>query len=201
MQEVRYELVREFLSTRIDEKLVRSVFVAGSLPEVLKPGSDIDIFVVAHKETFDEFMNELEAAAQEFVEQHPICTYTFFRGPIKYEAHALLHFVIYTNGVPGIKEDFQNEPPQVFEGILRQYDVIMGCDPKEMKEKMDLSSNSHEQREEYMKRKAKEFFQQGQVTYRAWKNTSRWEFVPETITLDAWQRENLKKYFFAHEQE
>ncbi|MFH1325464.1 MAG: hypothetical protein ABIH49_01685 [archaeon] len=194
---VAYSVLREYLKKSVPKKYVRSLFIAGSAKEELPPGSDVDTFFVAYKETLNEFLNDLTSKLKSFVKRNPSFMYTYFRGPIKFENKILIHCVIYTNGKgPGKIEDFQNEPPQVFEGILKKYDVILGDNPIKIKPEMDLGKKPHKEREEYMKRKANEFWNRNSVTYREWKKTKdKWAFEIKTIKLSPWQKEHLEKYF------
>ncbi len=195
---INYSYLRDYLKRNIKQDCVRSLFVAGSVKDKLLIGSDIDIFAIVYKNKLNSFLNDLTKNMRLFIKNNPKFTYSFFRGPIKFESKILLHFIIYTDNLNRIKsvQDFQNEPPQVFEGILNKYDLILGEDPIRIKGEMDLDNSSRHKREEYMKLKSEYFFRNGAVKYKEWKKkNSNWVFADTIIKLSPWQKDKLGKYF------
>ena len=191
-----YVLIKDFLTGAIFSRHVRSVFVAGSFADEIVPGSDLDLFIIVHKKHLNSFLNSFSRKLKLFIDKNPSFIYTFFRGPIKFENKKLIHCVIYTDGKVGNVSDFQNEPPQVFEGILNKYEVLIGEDPKIIAPEMNLNEPSRNERESYMRQKAKYFWDEGKVVYREWvKVGESWKFERKTIELTGWQKEHLKKYF------
>lgn len=200
---INYSELRSYLKDNLKLDCLRSLFIAGSVKEEFSGGSDIDIFVIIYEDKLNSFLDDLTQKMNKFIEDNPSFIYSYFRGPIKFEEKILLHFVIYTDNPdkPKKVEDFQNEPPQVFEGILKRYDLISGEDPINLKGEMNLDEPSREEREEYMKKKAEYFFKEDIVKYSEWKKENKeWKFISSQIKLSSWQKEHLEKYFHDYKQ-
>lgn len=191
---MKYSSIRLFLD-KLPKKGIRSFFVAGSMPEEIEKGHDIDVFIVINKDSLNEVLDTLKKESEAFCKENN-CTYTFFRGPIKIEEKPLIHYVIYTNGKKDELNAFQHEPPQVVNNILKQHDLIFGDSPEKFKSEMNLSEDRKNEREEYMLKKAEPYFKKKEITYRSWqKKENNWDLLSETVKLTPWQVKALYKYF------
>lgn len=105
--------VISYLKKNLSKKYYVTMFVSGSLPKELEPGTDLDIFIVMKNEFRDNFFKNLDKIMKNFTNKNKKTTYAFFRGPIKYKNKALIHFIIYTDVIIKERVAFRQELIQI----------------------------------------------------------------------------------------
>jgi len=192
--------VIEYLLNHLDLKNCVSMFVAGSVPEVLEPQIDLDVFFVIDERKKAVFFDNLVEVTDKFVKKNSGVVYSFFRGPIKFERKGLIHFSVYTesnNYTAENKELFVNEHTTMLRSLLKTGKVLYGKSAKMLLKDVDLSNtdsiNEHKERSREELRILKE---KSYVDFPEWKKTSLgWKLVRTKIKADAFLRKDLIGYF------
>ena len=192
--------VLEYLKKNVSDKNIASMFVAGSLPEKLLPGSDLDIICVIKEEKKNEFFENIIAIMDELLKNQKNITYTFFRGPIKLEKDGLIHFVIYTESE---KQDFQDreqfvgESRPVLKGFLSNNYLLKGKSVEELTKEVDfLNTEISEKDLNNMLKKRKILLEKGTINYPLWNEINGdWTFSRKEIKANSFLKQYLLKYY------
>ena len=192
--------VIEYLKNNVLDENIVSMFISGSIPESLSPGSDLDIICVIKEEKKNEFFENIVVIMDELVKNQENITYTFFRGPIKLEKDGLIHFVIYTESK---KPDFQDreqfigESRPVLKGFLSNNYVLKGKSVEELTKEVDFSNTEISEKDfTNMLKKRDILLEKGTINYPLWEEINGdWKFSRKEIQTNSFLKQYLLKYY------
>ena len=90
MKIITSEKVIEYLKENLNLEECISIFLVGSTPEKLIPGSDLDIVIVIKSKTKNKFLDHLKSIMDKLVDKNKNITYSFVHGPVKFEDKGLI---------------------------------------------------------------------------------------------------------------
>lgn len=190
----------KYIAKNLKKENYVCLFVAGSIPEELIPQSDLDIFIVVKNDKTQEFFDDLTKIMNSFLKTRKRIEYSFFRGPLKYKNHALIHFITYlenetdkrTKGSP-----FSEEAFHVLKSLMSKYRLIKGKDPKTLLKNYDFNNNTiKEKHRTKSEGKYKILKKEGYIKYREWKKINGiWKFTYTKKYASKWLKNYLLSYY------
>lgn len=192
----------KFISNNLNKKNYVSLFTIGSLPKILKPKNDLDIFFVISPNKRNIFFNEIEKIIKKLIKKDNTVAYSFFRGPLKLKDKGLIHILVYLNGNVSYKQDkirkyLINEQKLVLKSFKDTAKLIRGKSIKELLRKVDLENSelitvnidSIKNKQELLKTK-------GYIIYPEWKKINGiWKFKRIKKHVDNYLKTELLNYY------
>jgi len=188
-----------FLRQHVSKQKYVGIFYAGSLPKILIPGSDLDIFLVMKHNKDQECLNELSTLMKIVQKNHTEITYSFYRGPVKYKHKGLVHFIIYSQNKQknNPSAHFLEENRQVLANLKKSAKTIIGKHPRTILGNFDVhDSNSNKETRERWIKKYKRLLRYNRIQHREWKKIrGKWKFRYTYKQPNKYLREYLIKYY------
>jgi hypothetical protein len=177
-----------------------TLFVGGSVPEIMVPQSDLDIYVSVKSENKNDFFSRLTFFMDSFIFYRQGITYSTYRGPLKYKNKGLIHFLCYTSDV-GVdlsdKAPFRNENRLVLKSLLKNHTLLGGATLKDVLKDVNLEDTEVIGKEiEKLKWKLELLKTKGYNCHKEWKlNDGNWEFTQTKKYCSDFLKDYLIKYY------
>ena len=193
---------RNFLDNFLKQKFITycsSVFLAGSVPDKLTNGKDIDVFVVINDKNVNLFLTEVSKFMNNIVKENPSITFSFLRGPIKFNNKGLVSFLVYTESEKFSAKDkrlFVNERKIILKKLMKTGKVIYGKPINEIVGNFDFDNSILEKEKEELRKKGKCLNDNGYLDYPEWKRIcGKWKFIRMKRKPSDKSKNIIKKYF------
>jgi hypothetical protein len=193
--------VISYLNKNLKKRNIVSLFIAGSVPNVLLPKSDLDIFIVIKAQRKNYFFENLANIMNPFVKNNKGIKYSLFRGPLKYNNLGLIHFIVYTEEKNSNdyedRVQFRNESRPVLKSFLKKSKIIYGKTIKQMTQEINWK-DTNKFNEDILRLKDKYIILKNKnwIKYREWKNLNgNWEFIPTKKYPGKFLKKYLIHYF------
>lgn len=189
--------VIDYIKNNLDSKNFETIFAAGSLPDELIGGSDLDIFCIIKSERKNEFFEDIKEKMDKFLKNKPKLKYSFFRGPIKYKNKGLIHFLVYTHEDNpkdlDSSELFINELRQILKSYLSTGIVLCGKKLQLLMKNINLNDEQAIIEGISKTRKKYEILKKtNTINFPQWKKTSKgWKLLRTRIVASQYFRKYL----------
>ena len=186
-----------YLKKSLDKRYYVSMFISGSLPKELEPGTDLDLFIVMKDKFRNNFFNNLDKIMKNFIKKNKKITYAFFRGPIKYKNKALIHFIIYTDIPTKERVAFRQELLQILKNHKKNAKILYGKSINDLVKGIDLEDKEKQKAHiEKIRKRQRLFKKTGYIAYRKWKKVNgHWVLRRTWIKPGKFLKPHIKKYY------
>ena len=193
--------VIKYLEKNLDKKNILSMFIAGSIPLELIPGSDIDIFIVAKDKKEQKLLDNISSSMNQFKKVNNQITYTFYRGPIKYKHKGLVHILFYTEKESNkkMRYAYTSENTPVIKSHLKNAKIIYGKSIREIIKDIKLTNELYADANKRWTNKYKILLKKNRIKHPCWKKkNNRWIMEYHRKSPSKYLREYLIKYYKKH---
>jgi len=189
--------VINYLKKKLNKNNFASLFICGSVPELLGPGKDLDLFVVTKTGREFNALNDLDKSMKKLINKYDKLTYRFLTGPMKYKHKGLIHILTYTEK-PLKKHEkihFEKEHQSVLVNLLKAKIILMGKHPKSLINNFPTKKEIDKDKKR-VKKNYTQLTKEGLVSKRQWvKTKDGWKRKKITMRPSKFLREEMLKYY------